>query len=102
MFDSPHYATRGVMAEVPLEIQLILWSLIDQSKEAGIQLDYLQVFELTIDCAFGEMLQRIIHRQEVPPYTSESFYHSISIPISRTIWIIDSGDHSTMLFPEEY
>ena len=42
--NKPRYLTRGVDAEIPLEIQLFLWEAIDNMPEPK---DYLQIFELT-------------------------------------------------------
>ena len=43
MFTTPRYMTAGVNAEIPLELQLFLWSCIDQLPP---ERDYLQVFQL--------------------------------------------------------
>jgi hypothetical protein len=39
--NKPRYLTRGVDLEIPLEIQLFLWTAIDNMPEPK---DYLQVF----------------------------------------------------------
>ena len=49
MFDNQRFLTRGVDAEIPLELQLFLWSCIDRLPE---ERDYFQVFKLE---ALGEM-----------------------------------------------
>ena len=43
MFQNQRYLTAGVNAEIPLELQLFLWSCIDQLPS---ERDYLQVFQL--------------------------------------------------------
>lgn len=49
MFESKgkRYVTRAISEELHTEIQYILWHLIDVSKRQGLELDYLQVFELS-------------------------------------------------------
>ena len=43
MFDRDRYLTREVSNEIPLEIQILLWSMIDG---LNVKKDYLQVFEI--------------------------------------------------------
>lgn len=43
MFNNQRYLTRGVQAEIPLELQLFMWSCIDGLPE---ERDYFQVFRL--------------------------------------------------------
>ena len=93
MFNNNRYLTRGVQAEIPLELQLFMWECIDNLPEPK---DYLQVFSLE---AFGEM-QRITHTSEEPEYKMEYLIPSES-PITAKIFVIDDGDHSTMLLAEE-
>jgi len=46
---------------------LLLWSLIDKRKGKGIDVDYLQVFELSIGSNDGVAIQEVVHRQECSP-----------------------------------
>lgn len=102
MFSSEKYATRGVSERVPLDIQLALWSILDKRKERGDTLDFLQLFELTVEHVDGEPLQVVRNRQEQPPH-EETFYLDVSKPVDGiTIWVIDSEQYCTMLFPNEY
>jgi len=48
MFTAKRYATRRIADKVGLDIQMVLWSMIDQRKAKGVQVDYLQVFQLSI------------------------------------------------------
>lgn len=66
MFTSEQYATRGIDSKVGLDLQLLLWLLIDKRKEKGIAVDYLQVFELSVIQKYGIAIQSVIHKQEVP------------------------------------
>lgn len=46
MFQNKRYVSKGVANEVPLEIQIYLWGLIDALVSESKSVDYLQVFEL--------------------------------------------------------
>lgn len=106
MFDTQErrYVTRGVNEQVPKEIQLRCWRLIDEKvKQAEIQLDYLQIFEFNRDDQRGTIT--IIHRQEEPFFID---YHECRITNdlahfqAKKLWVIDDHTHQTMLLPEEY
>ena len=93
-FHGQRYMTRGVQAEIPLDLQLFLWCLINKLPEPK---DYLQVFRLSI----GVNGQHIVHEQEVPEY-HEEYDFQIDNPVTAKVYVIDDGDHSTMLLAEEY
>ena len=94
MFDNQRFLTRGVDAEIPLELQLFLWNCIDRLPE---ERDYFQVFKLE---ALGEM-QRISHTSEQPEYHME-YIIPTEKPITAKLYVIDSEEYSTMLLAEEY
>ena len=94
MFDNQRFLTRGVDTEIPLELQLFLWSCIDRLPE---ERDYFQVFKLE---ALGEM-QRISHTSEQPEYHME-YIIPTEKPITAKLYVIDSEEYSTMLLAEEY
>lgn len=94
MFSNNRYLTKGVQMEIPLELQIFMWECIDNLPEPK---DYLQVFSLE---AFGEM-QRITHTSENPEHKMEYLIPS-DTPITDKVYVIDDGDHSTMLLAEEY
>ena len=94
MFDSKRYLTCGVDSTIPLELQLFLWECVDGLPEPR---DHLQVFDLK---QVG-ILQCITHRSEEPEYHMEYLLPSDS-PIKEKLYIIDDGDHSTMLLANEY
>ncbi|MFS0555784.1 DUF960 family protein [Brevibacillus reuszeri] len=102
-FTSDRYVTRGVNEVVPVELQLILWSILEKRQERGDQLDFLQVFELSAEWVDGEPLQKVTNRQE-QPFHEEVFYvdHTENLAIGVTVWIVDSRTYSTMLLPKEY
>lgn len=100
--EGQRFLTPGVKEGVPLEVQLLLWHLIDASDW---QMDYLQIFELHKDNHTNKLI--IIHRQEEPEQKLKvSFqlgkYAKELQALPSKIWVIDDGDHQTMLLPEEY
>ena len=94
MFSNSRYLTKGVQEKIPLELQIFMWECIDKLSEPK---DYLQVFNLSTVGA----LQRITHTSENPKYKMEYLIPSEK-SIAEKIYIIDDGDHSTMLLAEEY
>ena len=94
MFQNKRFLTRGVQAEIPIELQLILWNCIDQLPK---ERDYFQVFKL--DVSNGK--QHIHHFSEQPEYSKE-YQISTEKPITAKVYVIDDIDHSTMLLAEEY
>ena len=94
MFNNQRYLTRGIQSEVPLELQLFMWSCIGGLPE---ERDYFQVFKL--ENLNG--IQKIIHFSEQPEYRKE-YIIPIDNPITTKVYIIDSDTYSTMLLAEEY
>lgn len=95
------YVTRGVNEEVDIRLQLMMWSMIDNLKYRGdIELDYLQIFKIN-----KEENNIIINQsQEVPEYSCKYEIEIKDIQINNEIkvYVIDSGEYSTMLFAYEY
>ena len=94
MFQNKRFLTRGVQAEIPVELQLFLWHCIDQLPE---ERDYFQVFKL--DMCNGK--QHIHHFSEQPEY-SQDYVIALANPVNQKVYVIDDNDHSTMLLAEEY
>ena len=95
------YVTRGVNEEIDIRLQLIMWSMIDKLKDKeNIEVDYLQVFKIRKE---GNKIV-INQSQEVPEYsyTYEIELEDIQINEVIKVYVIDSGEYSTMLFPHEY
>ncbi|NFG58132.1 hypothetical protein FC778_05170 [Clostridium botulinum] len=95
------YVTRGVNEEVDVRLQLIMWSMIDKLKDEGnVELDYLQVFRIRKE---GKKIV-ISQSQEVPEYSCiyEIELEDIQIDDEIKVYVIDSGEYYTMLFPSEY
>lgn len=97
------YKTRGIEEAIPDRLQDALWAIIDRDLTEGKELDYLQVFELSVAPANGRPVQQVRQLQE---QSKRSKLHLIPIIHSTvsgtTVWIIDSGTYCTMLLPEEY
>lgn len=94
------YLTRGVSETIPLEIQLFIWSEIDNVVKNE-KVDYLQVFEFSVK----ENHIEIEHRQEDPEYKKIYKIKKMDEYISLDkikIFVIDDIDHSTMLLSDEY
>ncbi|CAM2079200.1 DUF960 domain-containing protein [Clostridium sp. DSM 100503] len=93
--------TRGVNEEVDIRLQLIMWSMIDKLKDEGkVEQDYLQVFNIRKE---GKKIV-ISQSQEVPEYSFiyEIELEDIHIDDEIKVYVIDSREYSTMLFPSEY
>ena len=97
------YVTCGIDERVPQDLQRLIWTSVDaRVLFANEKIDYLQVF--TFKKIDGEILA-LYHEQEEPPmlnvhYTNyRSEYEEI---LNEKIYVIDDGDHSTMLFAYEY
>ena len=96
MFENGRYMTRGVAAEIPFEQQALMWAMIDVRSLAK-KLDYLQVFRLSVENGS----QKITHSQEKPRYKNEVFT-LVETPVTAKIFVLDDGDHSTMMLASEY
>lgn len=90
------YMTRNIVEEIPVEINILLWKLIDK---LNIEKDYLQIFELN---PIGEGIVEIIHKQEVPEYEASIYIHNELIKENKKIYAIDSVEYSTLMFSYEY
>ena len=97
MISDNRYITCGIATEIPLITQLTLWQLIRARRMEGVELDYLQVFELSNDNG----TQKIIHAQEQPPYQGEAVLMGVEPIVEAKIYVIDDGEHRTMMLAEE-
>lgn len=95
MFNNSRYLTKGINEEVPLNLQILLWSMIDSML---IEKDYLQVFKIKI--VRGNLVE-ITHSQEKPSY-KHTIQAVADIERDMKVYVIDNGDNSTMLLVEEY
>lgn len=104
MFDMKkieRYMTRGIQADVPMEIQLFLWGLQTEIRKKSKEIDYLQVYDMEVENGN----QKITHTSEEPEYKKE-YVIQVEELITAKIFIIedDYGDKlvETMLLAEEY
>ena len=94
MFNNSRYLTCGVGSTISLELQLFLWTCVDRLPEPK---DHLQIFDLkSAGC-----MQSITHRSEEPECHMEYLIPS-DTPITEKLYVIDDGEHSTMLLASEY
>ncbi len=89
------YLTRGVDLEIPLEIQIFMWEAIDKMPESK---DYLQVFRLSVENG----LQVVHHTSEEPEYEMIYILPTVTKTVTAKVYVIDDGEHCTMLLAEEY
>ena len=69
------FITIGVKENISLDIQLFMWNEIEKRINSKEQVDYLQIFNLTIiDEVLG--IVEIEHTQEIPEYRNISIIKS--------------------------
>ena len=85
--------TRGVDAEIPIELQVLMWQAVDQMPEPK---DYLQVFRLSKESGL-----QIIHHTSEQPQFEMTYIAEAEKPVTAKVYIIDDGEHCTMLLAEE-
>lgn len=90
------YMTKEIAKNLPIEISILLWDLIDNLTIAK---DYLQIFEIN---PIGLGLVEIVHKQEVPKYEASIYIQNDLIKDKLKIYTIDSNEYSTMMFSNEY
>lgn len=100
MFENPRYITKGFQNTIPVETQLILFGLLDDAKKNH-ELDYLQVFNLSVERHNHVDLQKIIHTQEQPRW-SRTVYYPVKNLVTAKVFAIDDEDHHTFLLADEY
>ena len=98
MFKNERYLTAGIALTLPPWLVFMLWDTIDEKKTT---VDYLQVFSVSYEEKDGISHMTIVHSQENPEY-SQTYTAVTQDKITAKIFVIDDGDHSTMLLAEEY
>ena len=92
------YVTKGVMAEVPVYLQMLMWGMIENMEVD--EKDYLQIFRLS---GADEKVQKIVHEQEVPEYRKDYYVPVCEEEvIDNKVYVIDDEDYCTMLLANEY
>lgn len=89
------YLTRGVDGTIPVELQLFMWEAIDHMPKLR---DYLQVFRLTEQNG----LQVVHHTSEQPEYEMTYILPTMTKTVTAKVYVIDDGEHCTILLAEEY
>ena len=107
MFDKKKFATKGVVEQVSETIQSVLWSILVKANKEKVELDYLQVFELSDASTDDATIVQIKWSQEVPPMEKTFFVPFVKCDKTMKIWVISEAEgtedeYATMLFPEEY
>ena len=97
LFTNPRYLTSTVSCTVHPSLMAFLWNLIDALPEDR---DYLQIFDLYEE----DGKQKVVHRAEEPEHREEYIFPCTVATgiINNKIYVIDDGDHSTMLLASEY
>ena len=97
------YVTCGIDERLPQELQRLIWTSVDMRVLlANEKIDYLQVFTFK---KIDDEIFAVHHEQEQPPLLNVNYtnyrpeYEEI---LHEKIFVIDDGDHSTMLFAYEY
>ncbi|MDL2293948.1 DUF960 domain-containing protein [Ruminococcaceae bacterium OttesenSCG-928-D13] len=95
MFENERYITSGIEAALEPALQNMLWYLIEavEVKEKS----NLQVFELSV----VHSVLHATHSQEQPDYCQTHALPGFA-PVAAKVFVIDDGDHSTMLLANEY
>lgn len=101
-FSGSRYVTSGVAENFPIELQVALFSAVEQmSEKVSGQLDYLQVFEIATEFKGQKKFLHIYHMQEYPEAKLEYFIPTDEEVTGRA-YMIDDVDHITLLLAEEY
>lgn len=101
-FDKPKatYITKGIAERIPTSVQMLIWCIIEETKQKVKHMDYLQVFELKTSLEENQL--EITHFQEEPDFLEEVVYMPFDKELNEKLYLIDDVDHITMLLAEEY
>ena len=95
------FITIWVKENISLDIQLFMWNEIEKRINSKEQVDYLQIFNLTIiDEVLG--IVEIEHTQEIPEYRNISIIKSKGVRINLKIYVIIESEYATMMLASEY
>ena len=100
-----HTSTWGIKTKVDPITEYIMWSMIEEAKKTGIEMDWMQIFKLkTVRTRSKDrLLLKITHIQVEPAY-EKGFSLSIEPDeaLNGTIWVMDDLTHATMMWDYEY
>lgn len=98
------YITRGISESIPLELQILLWHMVEERDNQD-HTDYLHIFRLQED----DKMLSITHEQEQPIYKFDYHYTNYvknKNALPKKVYVIREYDVDTfyyvMLLPEEY
>lgn len=91
------YITKGAEEKIPLIYMLLIWEAIDRGVEER-RLDCLQIFTFYVE----DNRQKIKHTQEKPRYERVFDCGEAETAINEKVYVIDDGEHQTMLLASEY
>ena len=95
------FITIGVKENISLDIQLFMWNEIEKRINLKKELDYLQVFNISIiDKDKG--IVKIEHTQEIPEYKKTSIIKSKEVRNNLKVFVILEAEYATMLLASEY
>ena len=95
------YMTIGIKEEIGIDIQLFMWNEIEKRINLKKELDYLQVFNISIiDKDKG--IVKIEHTQEIPEYKKTSIIKSKEVRNNLKVFVILEAEYATMLLTSEY
>ncbi|MDY3000160.1 MAG: DUF960 family protein [Romboutsia timonensis] len=95
------YITIGIKEQIGIDIQLFMWNEIEKRINLKKELDYLQVFNISIiDKDKG--IVKIEHTQEIPEYKKTSIIKSKEVRNNLKVFVILEAEYSTMLLASEY
>lgn len=95
------YMTIGIKEQIGIDIQLFMWNEIEERINAEKQVDYLQVFNISIiDKDKG--IVKIEHTQEIPEYKKTSIIKSKEVRNNLKVFVILEAEYATMLLASEY
>lgn len=102
MFTGKKYISRGIDTTLNLDMQVLLWGLIDDlNKRNDLPIDYLQIFELSSQRIDDILIQKITHRKEIP-FCQREYYIITEEAIDEKVYVIDSEEYVTMILASEY
>ena len=95
------YITIGIKEQIGIDIQLFMWNEIEKRINLKKELDYLQVFNISIiDKDKG--IVKIEHTQEIPEYKKTSIIKSKEVRNNLKVFVILQAEYTTMLLASEY
>lgn len=98
---SKKYMTIGIKEQIGIDIQLFMWNEIEKRINLKKELDYLQVFNISI-IDEDKGIVKIEHTQEIPEYKKTSIIKSKEVRNNLKVFVILEAEYATMLLASEY